>query len=233
MTAPARPKVAMLLYPGLTPLDLIAPHAAFAATTETHVVWKTIDPVQSDSGVALHPTTTLADCPADLDVLFVPGGMGQAPVAADEEVLEFLADRGARARYVTSVCGGSLILGAAGLLRGYRATTHWTGIEALALFGAEYAEGRVVVDRNRITGGGVTAGLDFGLVVLARLLGEEVAKMTQLMLEYAPAPPFNAGTPETAGPELTAMARASSEPVNKAMTAVAEELAAKGWGRAA
>jgi len=232
MTDPARPKVAMLLYPGLTPLDLIAPHAAFAGTMETHLVWKTTDPVRSDSGVVLHPTTTFADCPADLDVLFVPGGLGQAPVAADEEVLEFLADRGARAQYVTSVCGGSLILGAAGLLRDYRATTHWSGIEALALFGAKYAEGRVVVDRNRITGGGVTAGLDFGLVVLARLLGEEVAKMTQLMLEYAPAPPFDAGTPDTAGPELTAIARAGNRQVNEEMTAVAEQLAAKGWGRA-
>jgi transcriptional regulator GlxA family with amidase domain len=118
-------------------------------------------------------------------------------------------------------------------MRGYRATTHWTGVDALALFGAEYAEGRVVFDRNRITGGGVTAGLDFGLVVLARLLGEDVAKLTQLMLEYAPAPPFDAGSPETAGPELTAMARASIDELNNAMAAVAERLAVKGWGRAA
>lgn len=233
MTDPTRPKVAMLLYPGLTALDLIAPHAAFSATMETHLVWKTTDPVAADSGIVLHPTTTFADCPADLDVLFVPGGLGQAPAAADEDVLEFLADRGARAQYVTSVCGGSLILGAAGLLRGYRATTHWSGTEVLALFGAEYAEGRVVVDRNRITGGGVTAGLDFGLVVLAKLLGEEVARLTQLMLEYAPAPPFDAGAPESAGPELTAMARAGNERVNDEMTAVAEQLATKGWGRAA
>jgi cyclohexyl-isocyanide hydratase len=233
MTTPDRPKVAMLLYPGLTLLDLVAPHAAFAHTMQTHLVWKTTDPVRSDSGVDVHPTTTFADCPADLDVLFVPGGMGQAPVAADQEVLEFLADRGARARYVTSVCGGSLILGAAGLLRGYRATTHWSGIDVLALFDAEYAEGRVVVDRNRITGGGVTAGLDFGLVVVAQLLGEDAAKLTQLMLEYAPAPPFNAGTPQTAGPELTAMARAGNEQVNKAMIDVAEELSATGWGRGA
>ena len=227
MPTPGRPKVAMLLYPGLTLLDLVAPHAVFAHTMETHLVWKTTDPVPSDSGVAVHPTTTFADCPTDLDVLFVPGGMGQAPVAADEEVLDFLADRGAQARYVTSVCGGSLILGAAGLLDGYRATTHWSGVDVLALFGAEYAEGRVVVDRNRITGGGVTAGLDFGLVVLAQLLGEDTAKMTQLMLEYAPAPPFDAGTPESAGPEITAMARALNEPANQAMTAVARELAVR------
>jgi cyclohexyl-isocyanide hydratase len=233
MTELPRPKAAMLLYPGLTLLDLIAPHAAFAGTMETRLVWKTTDPVRSDSGVAVTPTTDFAHCPADLDVLFVPGGMDQVSTAADEDVLEFLADRGARARYVTSVCGGSLILGAAGLLRGYRATTHWTGTEALALFGADYAEGRVVVDRNRITGGGVTAGLDFGLVVLARLLGEDTAKATQLMLEYAPEPPFDAGTPQAAGPELTALVRSGTEQLNKAMFAVAEDLAAKGWGRSA
>jgi len=233
MTTPDLPKVAMLLYPGLTPLDLIAPHTVFAHTTETHLVWKTTDPVPSDTNLFMTPTTSFADCPADIDVLFVPGGAGQGPVAADEEVLTFLADRGGRARYVTSVCGGSLILGAAGLLRGYRATTHWSGIDVLPLFGAEYAEGRVVVDRNRITGGGVTAGLDFGLVVLAELLGEEVAKMIQLMIEYAPAPPFDTGTPETAGPELTAMVRASTQNLNDEMIAVAEDLATRGWGRAA
>jgi cyclohexyl-isocyanide hydratase len=233
MTDPRRPKVAMLLYPGLTLLDLIAPHTALAGSMETHLVWKSTDPVRSDAGVAVTPTTDFEHCPADLDVLFVPGGMDQAATAADEEVLEFLADRGARARYVTSVCGGSLILGAAGLLRGYRATSHWTGIDVLALFGAQYTEGRVVVDRNRITGGGVTAGLDFGLVLLARLLGEDVAKATQLMLEYAPEPPFDAGTPQAAGPELTALVRSGTEQLNKAMIAVAEDLAAKGWGRSA
>ena len=149
------------------------------------------------------------------------GGDGRAVVAADQVPAE------------VQPCGGSLILGATGLLNGYRATTHWSGIDVLALFGAENAEVRVVVDRNRITGGGVTAGLDFGLAVLAQLLGEDAAKLTQLMLEYAPAPPFDAGTPATAGPQLTAMARAGSEPANKAMTAVAEELATRGWGRGA
>jgi cyclohexyl-isocyanide hydratase len=233
MTTPDLPKVAMLLYPGLTPLDLIAPHAAFARTMETHLVWKTTDPVPSDAGVVMSPTTSFDDCPADIDVLFVLGGLGQGPVAADEEVLTFLADRGGRARYITSVCGGSLILGAAGLLRGYRATSHWSAVDVLALFGAEYSEGRVVIDRNRITAGGVTAGLDFGLVVLAELLGEEVAKMIQLMIEYAPAPPFDTGTPETAGPELTAMARASTQRLNDEMIVVAEHLATRGWGRAA
>ncbi|WP_248958098.1 DJ-1/PfpI family protein [Sphaerisporangium perillae] len=230
--AQPRPQVAMLLYPGLTLLDLFAPHTALARTMDVHLVWKTMDPVVSDTGVAVLPTATLADCPAELDVLFVPGGLAQDEVAADEEVLAFLEDRGARAKYVTSVCGGSLILGAAGLLRGYRAATHWTGRDVLALFGAENVSERVVVDRNRITGGGVTAGLDFGLVVLAELLGEDVARFTQLIMEYDPRPPFTAGSPEGAGPELTAQARVFSGALNASMTAIAEDLATRGWGRA-
>ncbi|MFI6513519.1 DJ-1/PfpI family protein [Streptosporangium sp. NPDC050855] len=233
-TSPAhlRPQVAMLLYPGLTLLDLFGPHTVFAHTMDVHLVWKTTDPVISDTGVAVQPTTTLGDCPVDLDVLFVPGGAAQDKVAADEEVLTFLEDRGARARYVTAVCGGSLVLGAAGLLRGYQAATHWSGRDVLALFGAENVSERVVIDRNRITGGGVTAGLDFGLVVQAELLGEDVAKFTQLIMEYDPRPPFTAGSPKGAGPELTAQARAFTEPINTSMTAIAEDLATRGWGRA-
>jgi cyclohexyl-isocyanide hydratase len=118
----------------------------------------------------------------------------------DREVLEFLADRAQRAKYVTSVCSGSLLLGAAGLLKGYKATSHWAARVGLTAFGAEPVDGRVVVDRNRITGGGVTAGIDFGLVVLAKLRGDEAAKLTQLAMEYDPEPPFNAGSPKNAGP---------------------------------
>jgi cyclohexyl-isocyanide hydratase len=227
-----RPQVAMLLYPGLTLLDLVAPHAALALEMDVHLVWKTMEPVVSDNGVTVAPTLTLAQCPADLDVLFVPGGVGQGEVTSDEEVLAFLDDRGSRARYVTSVCGGSLILGAAGLLRGYRAATHWSGRDVLPLFGAENVNERVVVDRNRITGGGVTAGLDFGLVVLAELLGEDVARLNQLLLEYDPQPPFTAGTPETAGPQLLAVARQFTDPLNVTMATAANDLAARGWGRA-
>jgi cyclohexyl-isocyanide hydratase len=119
----------------------------------------------------------------------------------DAEVLRFLAERGARARYVTSVCSGSLLLGAAGLLRGYKATSHWACHEALSLFGATPVVARVVTDRNRVTGGGVTAGIDFGLVLLAKLLGENLARMSQLGMEYDPEPPFDAGTPRKAGKE--------------------------------
>ena len=195
-----KPEVAMLLYPGVTLLDLLGPHTVLASNCNVHVIWKNTDLLETDSGIVMKATSTLADCPKDLDVLFVPGG--EFSIMRDEEVLRFLADRGSRARYVTSVCGGSIVLGAAGLLQGYEATSHWTATDKLPLFGATPVKGRVVRDRNRISGGGVTAGIDFGLVLLAELLGEDVAKMTQLMLEYDPAPPFNAGSPEKAGPEI-------------------------------
>ncbi len=198
-----KPEIAMLLYPGLTLMDMLGPQTALATSAKVHLVWKTRDLVVSDSGVAVRPDTTFDECPKDLDAIFVGGGPGQIAVMQDPEVLRFLADRGSRAKYVTSVCTGSLILGAAGLLRGYKSTCHWAGHALLPLFGATPVEARVVVDRNRISGGGVTAGLDFGLVLLAKMLGEDIAKMTQLALEYDPQPPFNAGTPKVAGPELT------------------------------
>ena len=120
----------------------------------------------------------------------------------DSEVLAFLADRASRSRYVTSVCSGSLLLGAAGLLKGYKATSHWAAREALRMYGAEPVDARVVVDRNRVTGGGVTAGIDFGLVLLAKLRGDDAARLTQLAMEYDPEPPFNAGNPKVAGPDV-------------------------------
>lgn len=231
-TTPTRPVIAMLLYPGLTPLDLVAPHAALAPHADVHLVWKDLVPVASDVGMLITPTATLDNCPVALDVLFVPGGRDQAAVAEDETILKFLESRAASARYVTSVCGGSLILGAAGLLIGYRAATHWTGRHTLAAFGAENVNERVVIDRNRITGGGVTAGLDFGLILLAQLLGEDVARATQLMLEYDPKPPFSTGSPEAAGPELTAMVRHLTRETAEAMDRAAETVTARGWGRA-
>jgi transcriptional regulator GlxA family with amidase domain len=221
----------MLLYPGLTALDLVGPQAPLSQFMDVHLVWKTLDPVLADSGMTITPTTTLAECPEELDVLFVPGGRGQAQLLDDVEVLAFLADRGSRARYVTSVCGGSLILGAAGLLRGYRAATHWTARHLLAAFGACNVDDRVVMDRNRITGGGVTAGLDFGLTLLSEMFGEQSAKVTQLALEYDPQPPFDVGSPEKAGAELIALVRASMGDLNDGTAAIAEKLAATGWGR--
>lgn len=194
------PEVAMLLHPGVTLLDLLGPQTVLAPSCHVHLVWKNTDLLETDSGIVMKASTTFEECPKDLDVLFVPGG--DPSVMRDPEVLQFLADRGARAGYITSVCGGSVVLGAAGLLQGYKATSHWSVREALSLFGATPVDARVVTDRNRISGGGVTAGIDFGLVLLAKLLGEDVAKMTQLALEYDPAPPFDAGTPAKAGPEI-------------------------------
>ena len=195
-----KPEVAMLLYPGVTLLDLLGPQSVLAPSCNVHVVWKNTDLLETDSGIVMKATSTLEECPEDLDVLFVPGG--ELSIMRDEEVLHFLADRGSRARYVTSVCGGSIVLGAAGLLQGYEATSHWAVRDKLPLFGATPVAARVVRDRNRISGGGVTAGIDFGLVLLAELLGEDIANMSQLVLEYDPAPPFDAGTPEKAGPEI-------------------------------
>jgi transcriptional regulator GlxA family with amidase domain len=201
------PEVGMLLYPGMTLLDLLGPQTTLATSCNVHLVWKTRDFIETDSGVVLRPTATFADCPKDLDVVFVGGGPGQTAVMTDRETIKFVADRGSRAKYVTSVCSGSLVLGAAGLLRGYEATSHWSCLAALQMFGAKPVARRVVADRNRLSGGGVTAGIDFGLTLLAKLVGEDLAKMTQLAIEYDPAPPFDAGSPAKAGPEITRKVR--------------------------
>ncbi len=202
-------QVGMVLYPAFTLLDLAGPEAALSSHSQTYFLSKSLDPVSSDSGVSITPTTLLSDCPEPLDVLFVPGGMGTHVAMEDDALIDFLSRAGRSARYVTSVCSGSLLLAKAGLLDGYRATTHWAAHDELQAAGAHAVRERVVRDRNRFSGGGVTAGIDFGLVLLAELRGETVAKLTQLMMEYDPAPPFQAGTPEAAGPELTAMALAA------------------------
>jgi cyclohexyl-isocyanide hydratase len=199
-------EIGMLLYPGLTLLDLIGPQTVFSWFANTHLVWKTKDLVYSDTGIGMQPTCTFESCPRELDILFVPGGFGQQQIMNDAEVLAFLADRGAKAKYVTSVCSGSLLLGAAGLLKGYKATSHWAARDGLSAFGAIPTDARVVVDRNRITGGGVTAGIDFGLVILAKLRGDDAAKLTQLAMEYDPEPPFQSGSPKTASPAIVAQA---------------------------
>lgn len=185
-------------------LDLVGPLTVFSLLqAELHLVWKDRQPISNDAGLAVAPTSSFGDCPGDLDVLFLPGGLkGSIALMDDAEVLGFLADRGSRAAYVTSVCTGSLVLGAAGLLKGYRATSHWYVRDLLPTMGAILQTDRVVTDRNRITGGGVTAGLDFGLTLAAALKGEETAKRIQLVLEYDPKPTFDAGAPERAGKAL-------------------------------
>lgn len=199
-------KIGMLMYPGMIGLDFVGPHAFLAGlmNVQVHLLWKTLDVIAADRGLRFLPDTTLEECPKDLDVLFVPGGTpGTVALMQDDVVLEFLADRGSRARFVTSVCTGSLVLGAAGLLRGYRATSHWAKRDLLSLLGATPVDSRVVEDRNRITGAGVTSGIDFGLLLAARMRSQEFAEMQQLMNEYDPHPPFHAGTPQQAGPVLT------------------------------
>jgi cyclohexyl-isocyanide hydratase len=201
-----RKQIAMLLYPGAYPLDLIGPYTFLAGlmNADVYLVWKTLDPVAIAQKLSLKPTLTFEQCPKDLDVIFVPGGVpGTIAMMQDIEVLDFLADRGARSRYITSVCTGSLILGAAGLLRGYRATSHWNTRDILPILGAIPVQQRIVEDRNRITGGGVTSGIDFGLLLTARMSDKTYAEMLQLLNEYDPHPPFQAGTPAQAGPAIT------------------------------
>jgi cyclohexyl-isocyanide hydratase len=195
--------IGLVFYPGMTSLDIVGPHQVFSALpgVKLHRIWKTLDPIVTDDGLVILPDTTFANCPP-LDVICVGGGLEQRAVVDDPEILEFFREQGNNAKFITSVCGGSEFLAKAGLLQGYRAATHWGMREQLAKLGVEVGTERVVIDRNRITGGGVTAGIDFGLTIASILYGEEIAKIVQLLIEYNPAPPFDTGSPEKAGPEL-------------------------------
>ncbi len=211
---PDRPKIAMLVHPRMVMQDLVGPLTVFNLMhSEIHLVWKTLDPVITDLGIPVTPSTLFRDCPENLDVLFAPGGLeGTTACMDDAEVIEFFAHHGKTARFITSDCTGSLLLGAAGLLRGYRAASHWTVRDVVGLMGAIPSTKRVEVDRNRITGGGVTAGIDFGLTVAAMLRSPEAAQQIQLTIEYAPEPPFNAGRPETAPKAITDRLTAARAP---------------------
>ncbi|QTO42892.1 DJ-1/PfpI family protein [Burkholderia latens] len=191
--------IGLLVFPGVQQLDLTGPHDVLASLPDAavHLVWKSRDTVASSSGLALEPTCTFDDCPP-LDVICVPGGIGINDLLLDAATITFVQQRAASARYVTSVCTGALLLGVAGLLRGRRATTHWAFHSLLEPLGAVPVRERVVRDGNLITGGGVTAGIDFALTIAAELVGDEEAQAIQLQLEYAPAPPFDAGSPDTA-----------------------------------
>jgi cyclohexyl-isocyanide hydratase len=204
-------RIGLLLFPDITQLDLTGPYEVFTKIpgAEVRLVWKTLDPVRAGGGMRLLPDTSFADCP-QLDLVCVPGGAGMNPLLEDAQTLAFLRRQAAGARYVTSVCTGALVLGAAGLLKGRRATTHWMSVELLAAFGAIPTKGRVVEDGNVITGGGVTAGIDFALLIAARVAGEEVARAIQLGIEYDPAPPFDAGHPDRADAALVARTRAQA-----------------------
>jgi cyclohexyl-isocyanide hydratase len=195
--------IGLVFYPGMTSLDIIGPQQVFSGLpgVQIHRIWKTLEPVKTDDGMMVLPDTTFDNCPC-LDVICIGGGIGQAAVEDDPELLAFLQRQGSTAQFITAVCGGSQFLAKAGLLEGYRAATHWAARAQLSQLGVEVGTERVVIDRNRITGGGVTAGIDFGLTLTGILYGEEIAKITQLMIEYNPAPPFDTGSPEKAGTEL-------------------------------
>ncbi|MFD2262653.1 DJ-1/PfpI family protein [Lacibacterium aquatile] len=203
--------IGMLLFPKLTQLDLTGPYEVLARAPDSriHLVWKDRSPIASDRGMGMVPDMSFADCP-QLDLICVPGGPGHVALMEDDETLDFLRTQAAKARWVTSVCTGSLVLGAAGLLDGYRATSHWGSRERLSAFGAIPTDKRVVIDRNRITGGGVTSGIDFALTVIAELYGEDTARRIQLQIEYDPAPPFTGGSPQSAAPELVEAVLAGS-----------------------
>jgi cyclohexyl-isocyanide hydratase len=225
--------VGMLLFPRLTQLDFTGPFEVLhhIPGAKVHVLWKDLAPVSADSGLSIVPTTRLDDCPP-LDLVFVPGGIGQMALMEDDPVLDFLAAQGETARYVTSVCTGALLLGAAGLLDGYDATTHWAFTDLLPLFGARFVRRRVVVDRNRITAGGVTSGIDFGLRIAAEIAGDQAAKAIQLNMEYDPEPPFRSGHPDVADPALVEatrlrLRRTLDERRAQAERAVARRLAGK------
>jgi len=223
---PNKPEqIAMLIYPGMTALDLIGPQQAFGYTmgAKVNLVWKSLDPVVTDTGVKIIPSATFRDTPEQVDLIFVPGGgKGTVDLMSDLEVMDFLAQQGKRARYVTSVCSGSLVLGAAGLLRGYRATSHWAVREVLTSLDAKPSPGRIVEDRNRITAGGVTAGIDFGLYLAGKLRGEDYGRALELMLEYDPHPPFHSGTPAEATPHVRDFATGMYAPLVKSAQASAE-----------
>ncbi|WP_438010195.1 DJ-1/PfpI family protein [Sorangium sp. So ce321] len=207
-------QIGLLLFPRLTQLDLTGPFEVFARMrgASVHLVWKAAAPVTCDRGLTMTPTVSFAGCP-QLDVLCVPGGPGQIDLMEDDETLDFLRRQAAGARWVSSVCTGSLLLGAAGLLEGYRATCHWASRDQLALLGATPVAERVVIDRDRATGGGVSAGIDLALRLVAELAGREQAEAIQLSIEYDPAPPFQAGSPDHADPAVLEQVRRATAPM--------------------
>ncbi|HEX5170110.1 MAG TPA: DJ-1/PfpI family protein [Cyclobacteriaceae bacterium] len=220
-----RLKVGMLLFPDLTIQDFVGPYDVFVKVKEFEVivVGKTKDPIQAEGGLTLAPTVSFEECPK-VDILFVPGGRGINLMLKDRVFLDFLQKQATKARYITSVCTGSLLLAAAGLLKGRKATTHWRSLDLLRKFDVEVVEDRYVLDENIITGAGVTAGIDFGLALVAHIVGDNVAKLVQLMLEYDPAPPFNSGSPRIADENILQRAVELTSPVYEDRVKIIEGL---------
>jgi len=216
--------VGFVLFPDLTQLDLTGPLQVLARLPQSRIVVaaKSKGPVPSDCGLSLLPTHSFADAPP-FDLLCVPGGVkGVVDAIGDRETVDFVRRQAAGAKYITSVCTGAFVLGVAGLLQGRRATTHWAYTELLPLVGATYEKARVVRDGNVISAGGVTAGVDFGLSVVAEIAGEAAARAIQLGIEYDPAPPFDSGHPDRAP---AAVKSALSDRYDKARSALRERIA--------
>lgn len=197
-------KVGVLIFPKTTMLDAYAPHQMFAYVEqfETFIVAKTKDPLCADSGAILTANYDFNDCP-DIDVLVVPGAADILDCMKDTATIDFLRKVGQKAQYVTSVCTGSLLLAEAGLLDGYKAATHWGYEDCLESYPeVTVVQDRVSIDRNRITAGGITAGIDYGLVVIGEVVGPDAAQTIQLIFQYDPKPPYTAGLPSTAPPKI-------------------------------
>jgi cyclohexyl-isocyanide hydratase len=219
--------IGMLIFNDMTQLDFTGPYEVLSQMPgcEVRVIAATAEPVTARGGLRFLPDCSFADAPA-LDMVFVPGGPGTGALMEDRATLEFLRRQAENAKYVTSVCTGALVLGAAGLLKGYRATTHWLSLDLLPVFGVIPATDRVVIDRNRITGGGVTSGIDFALVVAGEVCGADAAKQIQLLIEYNPAPPFTCGHPSTADAAIVDSVRSARAPMQAARLEKAQRAAA-------
>ncbi|PJZ26803.1 thiamine biosynthesis protein ThiJ [Leptospira hartskeerlii] len=205
--------IGLLIFPDLTPLDFVGPYEVFSRmkNSKVHIIAETKDPVPSERGLFILPDRSL-DENIDLDLVLIPGGLGVNRLMENEKVLNWLREKSKTSKYISSVCTGSLVLAAAGLLNGYKATTHWLSLDVLKLFPKiDVKEDRVMIDRDRITGGGVTAGIDFALRVVAEIQGQKAAEEIQLMIEYNPEPPFLSGHPKTANPDIVSETRSSKK----------------------
>jgi cyclohexyl-isocyanide hydratase len=221
-------KIGSLLFEGLDQIDLTGPFEVLSRIPNStyRIYGKTAEPVRDLKGLRLTPDATLADAP-QLDVLHVPGGFGQEALMEDKEVLDWVSRQAAGARSVFSVCTGALLCGAAGLLKGRRATTHWASFHLLPFFGAIPVNERVVVDGSWVFAAGVTAGIDGALRLAAELRGDAVAQTIQLYMVYAPEPPFNSGTPETAPIAILNLARQSVRDITAQREETARSIAAR------
>lgn len=221
-------KFGLLLFPKLTQLDLTGPLEVFGRMpgVETLLIWKSLEPVPSDRGICIVPTHTY-ETAQELDLICVPGGPGQIDLMDDQETLNYLRRVEKSCQWITSVCTGSLVLAAAGLLNGCKATSHWSSVDQLVLFGVEAVQERVVCDGNRVTGAGVTSGIDFALHIASEILGEAAARAIQLQIEYDPEPPFDDGSPRTADPELLVRIRSEISPFIERRRRASEKAANK------